>query len=100
MRVSGKEVRLTAHARRRMSEMGVDRHEVEQALAHPDTAVRSGKYPGCMNYRRGRICVGAKTEGDEIVVITVVWPSHELWLKHTNEKGGRDGRRVKPWLNL
>lgn len=100
MKVNGKTIKLTTHARRRMEEMGVDRDEVQAALKYPETVVWSTKYPGCQNYRRGRINVGAKTEGNEIVVITVVWPSHQLWQQHVQKTGGGDGRQVKPWLNL
>ena len=99
MEVNGKQVRFTKHARRRMSEMGVERKEVRLALKYPETVVWSGKYHGCQNFRRGRINVGARVEGDEIVVITVVWPSHELWQQHIEKTGGH-GRTLKPWLNL
>lgn len=80
--------------------MGVSVHEVWLALNYPESVVDSSKYAGCQNFRRNRICVGANVDGDEIKVITVVWPSHELWRKHIEKTGGAGGRKVKPWLNL
>lgn len=99
MKVDGKPVVLTRHAIRRIKEMGVHRCEVELALSAPESVAESGKYPGCRNYRRGRVNVAVDEAGDDVVVITVLWPSHELWNKHIQETGGH-GRTLKPWLNL
>lgn len=62
---------LSDHAKQRRKQMHVTEHQIEQAIADPDTTYPgpSGHPPGRTCYQRGPIVVVV----DEIRVVTVLW---------------------------
>jgi hypothetical protein len=71
-------VRLTYHARQRMQEMGVTEAEVLAAVTDPGVTYlgRHHSPPETISIR-GPIGVATKVQGDEVIVLTVLWPCRE-----------------------
>jgi hypothetical protein len=64
-------VKLTDHAKLRRKQMGVTEHQIEAAIADPDTV-----YPGGRGHPKGRTCfqrgpIVVVTEGHRVV--TILW---------------------------
>jgi hypothetical protein len=70
--------KLSPHAKQRRKQMGVTEHQIDAAIADPDT-VYPGSYPGhragrtC--YQRGPIVVVVQDQTNQ--VITVLWHRKE-----------------------
>lgn len=68
---------LTPHAVERALDMALDPEEIRLCLTHPEYIRPSVKYPGRLNYRRGRITCGIEDRSKR--VITIVWSDPQGW---------------------
>ena len=71
-------VKLTPHAKERMTEMGVSADEVYACIREPEVVYRIGRYgPDRLTLGRGRIAVAIAQQGNKGRVITVLWRGQE-----------------------
>lgn len=73
--------RVTAHAAKRLVEMGLTATDVEDCLRNYVNRYEQSKYgPGRVMYQCDRIAVGtAEVPGEERVIVTVLWNRKEQW---------------------
>jgi len=73
--------RLSFHAAQRMVEMGLTASDVELVLVDWDNRYEQSKYgPGRVMYQRGGVAVAtAEVEGEDKVIVSVLWNKKEQW---------------------
>lgn len=78
--INGRTIHITRHAAQRFLDMALDPAEIRECISHPENVAPSRTYPGCTNYRHGRITLATNTTNDGVLnIITAVWSTKEAW---------------------
>ena len=77
--INGRNVHITRHAAERFLDLALDPTDIRECISHPENIAASRTYPGCTNYRHGRITLCTRLVDGVLTIITAVWSTKEAW---------------------